>query len=139
MLWTNHDNGWGMVEITEVVRIILKECMVEGLPLRGFITRGSVIFQRTSTAESQNFDVGRVTLAGKALVDAYQEEGRYSWSGCVISKECMDIWEQHPSNHYLETARRSKVIVDYCTPYKTAQDSHELKQVTALNWSRGRE
>ncbi|MBP1154643.1 MULTISPECIES: hypothetical protein [unclassified Paenibacillus] len=140
MLWTNHDNIWGLLEITEATRIILSEGMKAGIPLRGIVTKGPIIFQKKEN-ENHNFDVGRITLVGKALVKAYTEEGIYDWSGCVISEDCINLWKNGVIEYYLKDARKHNIYVDYLSPVKNKNKEGEVvieeKMMTSVNWTSG--
>jgi hypothetical protein len=137
MLWTNHSNIWGLLEITEATRHILSGAIESGIPLRGIITKGPIIFQKKEE-KNNNFDNGRITLAGKALVRAYTEEETFDWSGCVISDECVEIWETGVIKYYLDDARKNNVYVKYPVPVKFKDSKGnihiEKKVKTVFNW-----
>jgi hypothetical protein len=92
VLWTNDTSAQSFYDLLLTVRFILFYSMHAGIPLRGGIGHGplSII---TGKQES-NADNQQITFIGKSIVKSYSIEQSQEWSGCIISKECMQLYQE---------------------------------------------
>lgn len=109
-----------------------------GIPVRGAIAIGDISVCQTSFAPQNSFEVR--SIVGAPLVEAYEEEGKCQWMGCVIADACLEHYsrlvEAHSGtvpdianvNHLLSFG----LIDRYPVPLKTG-DSQER---WVINWPR---
>ena len=88
ILWTNDDSIDSFRNLILTTNFLLYECFSVGLPLRGGIAIGplSIMNEQYQTPHYNQ----RNTFFGKSIVDAYRLEQKQKWSGCIISRDCIN-------------------------------------------------
>jgi len=133
LIWTQHGQPTAIFEIVYAVSSLLGISLVQGLPLRGCITR-----QPFSVIEKN----GVVSVIGKGLVHAYGMENIQQWAGCVIDEEIITYF-RGIEKHFFNGERpspieRDRMVYEYNIPLKNPKTGEaETKKGFAVNWSEG--
>lgn len=85
-----------------------------GIPLRGALSMGELWVDPRSN-----------TMAGRALVKAYELEQQQDWCGALVDPDCADVYERGVSKSPMHLE-----LVSYCAPLK----SGERKALPCVNW-----
>ncbi len=136
MLWTQDDNVWSFLDMLQVVKEVVSKCFQIGIPLRGVFTSGPLLVQVNDLShEKDGFLIGRTTIAGKTMVDAYLQEEKQQWSGCVLTKQTMDKVFDSVIGQILKEIIDNKLIVKYPVPYKENNDMCINVDEYVINWT----
>ena len=102
LIWTQHGQPSALHELVYAVSNLLAISMVQGLPLRGCITRQpfSVIEKNAVTS-----------IIGKGLVHAYNMENVQQWSGCIIDKEIVNYFQGIEKHFFSRIQSLKKVML----------------------------
>ncbi|SRR6266498_3408327 len=126
MIWTKHGQPSALYEIIFAVQTLLAISLLQGLPLRGCITR-----QQFTCLEDQSV----TSIIGKGLVHAYKTEQSQQWSGCIIDDEIVNyfrsiervlLYRDVPS-----PIEREGLVFEYDIPFK----DNKTKKGFAIDWS----
>lgn len=131
LIWTQHGQPSALFEIVYAVSSLLGISLVQGLPLRGCITRQSF------TVIEKN---GVVSVIGRGLVHAYEMENIQQWAGCIVDEEIINYFrgiEKHFFNREAPSPiERDRMVYEYDIPIKNPKTSDaEVKKGYAVNWS----
>lgn len=135
MLWTHNDNVWSFLDMLQVVIPVVSNCFNIGIPLRGVITSGPLLVQFNDLSnEKEGFQIGRTTIAGKTMVDAYLQEEKQQWSGCVITRQTMEKVFGSVIDKHIRDSIEHKLIVNYPVPYKEREQEY-IDDEYVINWT----
>jgi len=131
MIWSEHGQPSALFEIVFAVSRLLGISMVQGLPLRGCITR-----QRFSVINKN----GAFSILGKGLVHAYDIEKKQQWSGCVIDTEIINYFRSIEKvifdRDIPSQVERDKLVFEYDIPLKCKGAAGICREKGyAINWS----
>ncbi len=131
-LWTEHDNPSQFFLLVASVRSIIGGCMSWGFPLRGAISHGDLSFSHTRLHEKK--DLFAQTLIGKAIVNAYQDEKKQEWAGCIITKPTVQyVEEKHNTSGDIKTLS-NRLPQRYLFKYKVPMKEGEIEDRYVVNW-----
>jgi hypothetical protein len=126
LIWTKHGQPSALFEIVFAVSTLLGISLVQGLPLRGCITR-----QKFTVLEKNSV----TSIIGRGLVHAYNQEKIQQWSGCIIDDEIINYFrgiEKHLGRWERPAPiERNGLVFDYEIPLKNGP-----KKGYAVNWKR---
>lgn len=130
LIWTEHGQPTALFEIVYAVSSLLGISLVQGLPLRGCITR------QPFTVIEKN---GVVSVIGRGLVHAYGMENIQQWAGCIIDEEIINYFrgiEKHIFNREAPSPiERDRMVYEYDIPIKNPKTgAAEVKKGYAVNW-----
>jgi hypothetical protein len=131
LIWTQHGQPSALFELVYAVSSLLAISLVQGLPLRGCITR-----QPFSVIEKNSV----VSVIGKGLVHAYSMENVQQWAGCIIDVEIINYF-RGIEKHFFNRERPSPIeshglVYEYPIPVKNPKSGEpETKNGFAINWS----
>lgn len=114
------------LKIVLLIQILLTNSFLSGIPLRGCLTAGEI-----SVKHLKNNDI----IFGLPLVEAYEEEKKQEWAGCIITNKCLDTVKRfHVNNNKpcIKWLKRNKDIIEYHTPLKN--NIYALMHV--VNWTK---
>lgn len=131
LIWTEHGQPTALFEIVYAVSSLLSISLVQGLPLRGCITR------QPFTVIEKN---GVVSVIGSGLVHAYSMENIQQWAGCIIDEEIINYFkgiEKHFFNRQVPSPlERERMVYEYEIPIRNPNTrAAEVKKGYAVNWS----
>lgn len=131
LIWTEHGQPTAIFEMVLAVSTLLSISLLQGLPLRGCITR-----QKFTVLEQKSV----TSIIGRALVHAYGQEKIQQWSGCIIDDEIIRYF--HSIEKYLRgwerpsELERSDMVVQYDIPiFDEKEKKITTKKGFAINWS----
>lgn len=144
ILWTNDLKYHNFFNLLVAFRAILSEAMRCGIPMRGAIVSGPISIRKEIISKSA--DTIKLTCFGKSIVDGYLLSERQNWSGGIITKVCIDDYEnavndfKASQNKYsseqidialsLESLIRKLLLRKYLVPLKDG----EIKEEYVVNW-----
>jgi hypothetical protein len=112
------------LKIVSLTQMIIANSFELGIPLRGCLTSGILIIKHL-----ENNDI----LFGKPIVDAYEYEKDQEWSGCCITKKCVETVERFHVNKFkpcLDWLIKNKDIINYKVPLKNSR----IEEMMVINW-----
>jgi hypothetical protein len=131
LIWSEHGQPSALFEIVFAVSSLLGISMIQGLPLRGCITRQKFsVMSRTNT----------FSILGRGLIHAYDMERKQQWSGCVIDPEIINYFrsiEKIIFNRDIPSqVETDKLVFEYDIPFKCKNASGICREKGyAINWS----
>jgi hypothetical protein len=138
ILWTNkNDIINSFMDIIICIKYLMFNAFKNGLALRGCIEKGEFNFvKKTHETNISNYSL---SIVGKALTEAYLNESKQNWAGCVISEKAISSFNQQiqekKKNNIdtvsLQTLINHKFIVPYQVPYKTGN----IKEDYVIDWT----
>jgi hypothetical protein len=102
----------------------LNEFIDSGLPLRGCISTGDLSVMKVLDKE---MSINSSILLGKPIIEAFELEKRFNWSGCTISKKLVDYLQ---SDHPGWNDGMYPLILKHIVPKKQGPVSEEY----VVNW-----
>jgi hypothetical protein len=131
LIWTKHGQPSAVFEIVYAVSSLLGISIVQGLPMRGCITR------QPFTVIQKN---GVVSVIGSGLVHAYEMENIQQWSGCIVDEEIIKYFRSIEKHFYSRQVpapiERNGLVFEYDVPVKDLKTGRvEVKKGFAVNWS----
>ena len=124
ILWTDDSKEDTLIKLIISTKLIMKYCFQLGLPLRGCLSKGNLT-RNNKFVNSQMFDCD--VLLGDALVQAYKNEQKQKWSGCVIENECM----------HGQTIINILSLLGMFTKYNVPYENDEKRENYVINWVHG--
>lgn len=139
IIWTENNSPAAFTEILIATCEVLAEFFGAGIPLRGAISVGGLTSKGISREKNNKGDttvsMSYINVVGSAIVNAYSMEGKQDWSGCIIDKKCIDLYQDsipHTTedvvdlNFFIERG----LINQYSVPKKKGALSEEY----VVNW-----
>ncbi|NVO10542.1 MAG: hypothetical protein HXX16_11315 [Bacteroidales bacterium] len=144
ILWTENTKFHHFINLVVTIRAILSEAMRCGIPLRGTIVVGPIsVREEKLNSNTENI---KLTCFGKSIVDAYTLSEKQNWSGCIITKECIERYQMsfeelklRPSKYTndqidkslsLSSLENKKLLRKYLVPLKDGKLAEEY----VINW-----
>lgn len=132
IFWTDNNSPMSLTYLILTVQQLLHYGIGKGIPLRGTITMGPLFFKKnTYNTNKENFST---ILIGKGFTDAYTNESKQNWSGCIITKECVERFEKISSQKsgvmQFDFFLKKKILIKYNVPYKDGLFKNEY----AIDW-----
>lgn|GEM_PF-6897049 len=121
ILWTKRANSDSFLKMIGEVRSILIGGLMNGIPLRGDIARGSFSFKNGLLGS---------TYFGKALTEAYSLETIQNWSGAIIQE---GIFEDFVNENTI-SARILREFPIMIESYPVPLKGNQVKTLNAVNW-----
>jgi hypothetical protein len=122
VIYSNDEDEKALFFIIYTTRFLLMAAFIEGFPLRGAITKGELKILRKDINGIQSS-----VLIGKPIVDAFNLEKQFDWSGCVVCHACeQDLLNNSMLKGYFEKRR----IIQYEPPKKNGI----IEQFYVINW-----
>ena len=123
ILWIEADEFYDLYLMLGTVQMILQNSFLEGLPIRGAISRGEISIL---TGDHENYSIR--TILGKPLVEAYQMEKNQNWMGCVCDKSIFND-RKKPEIEYL----KANYLIQYKIPLKEGPINSEYAVIWHSN------
>jgi len=130
LIWTTHGQPSALFEITTAVSTLLGVSLIQGLPLRGTITR-----QHFSVLD----DHAALSVVGMGLVHAYELEKKQRWSGCIVDPEIINYFRSIEKVLYDREApspiERHDMVYEYDIPIVGKDGQPATEKGYAVDWS----
>ncbi len=138
IIWTEKNNPAAFTELLVVTCEVLAEFFEAGIPLRGAISVGGLTSKGISREKDNKGDeivsMSYINVVGSGIVNAYSMEGKQDWSGCIIDKKCIELFQDSISRKEgmvdLNTFIENGLINQYNVPKKKGLLSEEY----VVNW-----
>lgn len=122
VLYTDGMESYDFFRLVHAVKILIGCSLGGGTPLRGSIAHGDFYADKTNNI-----------FVGKALVTAYQNEGKQQWAGAYICDQTIDfILSSYPD--ILDKLKNYAYLIEYEIPFKS-NINMESKNRFAINWA----
>jgi len=109
--WTKDSSPESLLILSNFAAQFIGTTVILGLPLRGGISKGQV----HAVELPLNGNAVR-NVFGSGVVAAHNFEGGQEWMGCVIDKECLDLFPENVVHDLLTLPRTT--LGRYPVPYK---------------------
>lgn len=138
ILWTNkQDNINSFMDILICVKFLMFYAFKNGFALRGCIEKGDFNFVKKT--HETNINNHSLSIVGKALTEAYTNESKQNWAGCVISDKAIQSFlqtiEDKNKNNIktvsLATLLKYRFLATYFVPYKAGK----MKEEYVIDWT----
>ncbi|MDR3714023.1 MAG: hypothetical protein P4L51_14480 [Puia sp.] len=130
LIWTAHGQPSALFEITYAVSTLLGVSLIQGLPLRGSITRQPFSVLEDKTA---------LSVVGMGLVHAYGLEKKQRWSGCIIDPEIINYFRSIEKVFFQRDAaspiERQEMVYEYDVPIVGRDGRSVTEKGYAVDWS----
>lgn len=137
IIWTKDGTLTDLLRLVDIVKLLLFQACVAGLPLRGAISKGDVM-ELKSNIEEKHFYAD--AIFGTGIVNAYELEGLAAWSGCIIDDECAtQLFEEFENEqgfgikNLYDVFYHRGLLLKYPVPMKDGTK----KEMTVINWVAG--
>ena len=134
LIWSEDESFQNFRNILEATSQLLAYGLQNGFPLRGAMTYGEVIVQRSNNSNTRFLP--NESIYGKALVETYSIEEKMEWSGCIMTsnawKQVCKIWDRIHANDSDPNSYFTKHphLVWYPIPFKDSPQAG-----IAINWN----
>lgn len=115
LLYTEEASSDSLRSLVTRVQEVLATCMMEGVLLRGAVTKGELFVSK-----------GRQTIVGKGLVQAYDLEQQQDWAGAVLDQASLST---HPEKLAVDDLLARGQLVEYDVPFRQGP-----KKAIAVCW-----
>jgi hypothetical protein len=125
MLWTKNSRESSLIDLISAVKVLMSTSISMGIPLRGSIVMGNFEIMEQELS---------LSIVGRALVHAYENENKQNWSGCTIDSGIISFLKSYQkvinNREVLLIETLNSLMVEAIIPFKSGH-----KKGYVVNWA----